>query len=88
MKRFYSLSLASLAVLTALPAVAAGSFIGSDDDSANNVTEDTTINATGVLTYTNSDKQRITHSLAFFQMGSPFLLPARILLLMSTHVVM
>lgn len=58
MKRLYSLSLASLAVLTALPAVAASSFIGSDDDSANNVTEDTTINATGVLTYTNSDKTK------------------------------
>ena len=64
MKRFYSLSLASLAVLAALPAMAAGSFVGSDDNSENNVTEDITINATRLLTYT--DNNTGTKDYAFF----------------------
>ncbi len=51
MQRFYSLSLASLAVLMAFPAMAAGTFVGSNDDSANNVAEDITINATDYWNY-------------------------------------
>ena len=52
MKKGLSLSLLCLALSTALPALAAGSFVGSDKDpSHNTVTGDITIDAKGLLTY-------------------------------------
>ena len=56
MKRFCSLSLVCVALSSALPAFAAGSFIGvSDNPSANVVSDDVVIDADRVLTYKNSD---------------------------------
>ena len=56
MQRFCSLSLVCVALSAALPAFAAGSFVGvSDNPSANVVSDDVVIDADRVLTYTNSD---------------------------------